>query len=107
MDEMDELEYVGFWARFGATIIDVILELLITIPIEREGIRLLAQEPCPDDGRTRRSRETNARGEYACAVTRVSVIGQPSSLNHELTYRAAKPPTTQQSRDGPAQRVEG
>lgn len=77
------------------------------INIEREGIRLLAQAPCPDDGRTRRSRETNARGEYACAVTRLSVIGQPSSLNHELTYRAAKPPITQQSRDGPAPRVEG
>lgn len=29
----DQLEYVGFWARVGATIIDAILLLLITVPI--------------------------------------------------------------------------
>lgn len=29
----EELEYVGFWARFGATIIDGILECMITFPI--------------------------------------------------------------------------
>ncbi|QCU72652.1 RDD family protein [Luteimonas yindakuii] len=29
----DEMEYVGFWARVGASIIDYILVLLITLPL--------------------------------------------------------------------------
>lgn len=29
----DQLEYVGFWARVGATIIDTILLLLVTVPL--------------------------------------------------------------------------
>ena len=29
----NELEYVGFWARVGASIIDIILVMLITLPI--------------------------------------------------------------------------
>ena len=33
MQEEYELEYVGFWARFGATLVDGILECLITFPI--------------------------------------------------------------------------
>jgi len=35
-----------------------------------------------------------------------SPVGQPTSLNRELAYRAAKPRTTRQHRDGPALRVE-
>lgn len=29
----DNLEYVGFWARFGAAIIDILLQLFITMPL--------------------------------------------------------------------------
>ena len=31
--ETSELEYVGFWARFGATIIDTLLVMVITYPV--------------------------------------------------------------------------
>ena len=31
--ESNQLEYVGFWARFGASIIDGILECIITFPL--------------------------------------------------------------------------
>ena len=82
--------------------------------IRREGLRLLAGETGPDGrplgtsvGRTRRSRETDARGEGACAAGKPSPIGQPTSLNRELAYRAAPPRTTRLRRDGPGRRVEG
>ena len=31
--ESNELEYVGFWARTGAAIIDTVLTLCITMPL--------------------------------------------------------------------------
>ena len=74
--------------------------------IRREGLRLLAEGTGPD-GRTRRSRGTVARGEGASASGGTSPVGQPTSLNRELAYRAAKPRTTRLRRDGPALRVEG
>ena len=76
------------------------------INIRREGMRLLAEGTGPD-GRTRRSRGTEAREEDTCAAGRTSPVGQPTSLNRELAYRAAKPRPTRQRRDGPALRVEG
>lgn len=76
------------------------------INIRREGLRLLAEGTCPD-GRTRRSRGTEARGEDTCAAGRTSPAGQPTSLNRELAYRAAKPRTTRRHWDGPVRRVEG
>ncbi|EQD59301.1 protein containing Transposase, IS605 OrfB, partial [mine drainage metagenome] len=74
--------------------------------IRREGLRLLAEGTGPE-GRTRRSRGTEAREEDACATGGTSSIGQPTSLNCELAYRAAKPRTTRQRRDRPGLRVEG
>ena len=83
------------------------------INIRREGLRLLA-EPCPDGrptgtfaGRTRRSRGTDARGGDTCATIKPSIARQPTPLNRELTYRAARPPTTRRNRDGPGPSVEG
>lgn len=76
------------------------------INIRREGLRLLAEGTGPE-GRTRRSRGTEARGEDTCAAGETLPIGQPTSLNRDLAYRAAKPRTTRQRRDGPALRVEG
>jgi len=61
--------------------------------IRREGLRLLAEGTGPE-GRTRRSRGTEARGEDACAAGGTSPVGQPTSLNRELAYRAAKPRPT-------------
>jgi len=75
------------------------------INIRREGLRLLAEGTGPE-GRTRRSRGTDARGEDTCAAGGTSPVGQPTSLNRELAYRAAKPRTTRQHRDGPGRRVE-
>ncbi|HUW52954.1 MAG TPA: transposase, partial [Rhodanobacter sp.] len=46
------------------------------INIRREGLRLLAEGTGPE-GRTRRSRGTEARGEDTCAVGRTSPVGQP------------------------------
>jgi putative transposase len=66
--------------------------------IEREGLRLLVQATGPD-GHTPRSGEINARGENACAIDNTSSIGQPISLNRELTYRAAKPRSRQRRRE--------
>ncbi len=84
------------------------------INIRREGLRLLAAGTGLDGrplgtsvGRTRRSRGTDARGEGACATGNTSPVGQPTSLNRELAYRAATPRTTRQRRDGSAPRVEG
>ncbi|EQD75109.1 protein containing Transposase, IS605 OrfB, partial [mine drainage metagenome] len=74
--------------------------------IRREGLRLLAEGTCPD-GRTRRSRGTEAREEDTCAAGGTLLVGQPTSLNRELAYRAAKPRTTRQCRAGPVRRVEG
>jgi uncharacterized RDD family membrane protein YckC len=31
--QTQNLEYVGFWPRFGATVIDVLLQLVITLPL--------------------------------------------------------------------------
>jgi len=76
------------------------------INIRREGLRLLAEGTCPE-GPTPRSGESDAREEGACAVGGTSPVGQPTSLNRELAYRAAKPRPTRQRRDGPALRVEG
>ncbi len=76
------------------------------INIRREGLRLLAEGSGPE-GRTRRSRGSEARGEDTCADGGTSPVGQPTSLNRELAYRAAKPRTTRQRRDGPTLRVEG
>ena len=76
------------------------------INIRREGLRLLAEGTGPE-GRTRRSRGTEARGEDTCAAGGTSPVGQPTSLNRELAYRAAQPRTTRQRRDGPGLRVEG
>jgi len=76
------------------------------INIRREGLRLLAEGTGPE-GRTRRSRGTEARGEDTCAAGGTLPVGQPTSLNRELAYRAAQPRTTRQRRDGPALRVEG
>ncbi len=73
--------------------------------IAREGMRLL-DETGPD-GHTRRSRGINARGEHACAADKTPSTGQPSSLNRELTYRAAQPPTRRRRRVDPALRREG
>jgi putative transposase len=82
--------------------------------IRREGLRLLAEGTGPEGrplgtsvGRTRRSRGTEARGEGACAAGGTLPVGRPTSLNRELAYRAAKPRTTRQHRDGPVLRVEG
>jgi putative transposase len=82
--------------------------------IRREGLRLLAEGTGPEGrplgtsvGRTRRSRGTDARGEGACVAGGTVPVGQPTSLNRELAYRAAKPRTTRQHRDGPVRRVEG
>ena len=84
------------------------------INIRREGLRLLAEGTGPEGrplgtsvGRTRRSRGTDARGEGACAAGKTSPVGQPTSLNRELAYRAAQPRPTRQRRDGPGLRVEG
>ena len=74
--------------------------------IRREGLRLLAEGTGPE-GPTPRSGERDARGEGACAAGKPSPAGQPTSLNRELAYRAAKPRTTRRHRDGPALRVEG
>lgn len=74
--------------------------------LEREGLRLLATMTGPE-GRTRRSRGTDAREEHACAEINTPIAGQPSSKNRELTYRAAPPRPTRRRRDGPARRVEG
>ena len=74
--------------------------------IECEGLRLLA-DPTGPDGRTRRSRGSKARGEDACAAGGTSPVGQPTSTNRELAYRAAKPRPTRKRRDGPVPRVEG
>ncbi len=50
--------------------------------IAAEGLRLLS---------TPRSGGIDARGEGACAVGSTPPAGQPTSLNRELVYRAAKP----------------
>ncbi|MFA6230216.1 MAG: transposase [Rhodanobacter sp.] len=76
------------------------------INIRREGLRLLSEGSCPE-GPAPRSGESDAREEGACATGGTSPVGQPTSLNRELAYRAAKPRTTRQRRDGPAIRVEG
>ncbi len=73
--------------------------------IEREGLRLLAAVSGRPE-RTRRSRGTDARGEYACAVGGSSPAGQPSSWNRELNYRAASPRPTRERRDRLPLRVE-
>ena len=75
------------------------------INIEREGLRLLASTG--PAGRTPRSGGSDARGEAACAVTRTSVAGQPTSENRELAYRAAQPPTTGPPGNRTGPRVEG
>lgn len=31
--QQQELEYVGFWARLGATIIDILLQFVVTLPL--------------------------------------------------------------------------
>ena len=67
--------------------------------IEREGLRLLADTG--PEGRTRRSRGTDAQGEASCAVDKSPSMGQPTSLNCELTYRVAKPRSPRRGRDGP------
>ncbi len=72
------------------------------ITIERKGLRRLAEGSGGDAGGTRRSRGTDARGEYACAACRSSPAGQPSSSNREPDRRAAPPPILSASRDGPA-----
>lgn len=59
------------------------------INIEREGLRLLAQGPCPE-GPTRRSRGRQARGADACAAGRPSPSGQPTARKRELSYRGAQ-----------------
>ena len=74
--------------------------------IRREGLRLLAEGTGPD-GRTRRSRGTDARGEGACASIMSSIDGQPTSANRELTYRAAQPRPTRRSGKEPDRLVEG
>lgn len=74
--------------------------------IQREGLRLLAEGTGPE-GRTRRSRGSDARGGDACAAIKPPIAGQPTPMNRELTYRAVQPPITRQCRDGPVRRVEG
>jgi putative transposase len=74
--------------------------------IRREGLRLLAEGTGPE-GPTPRSGESNARGEGACAAGGTLPVGQPTSLNRELAYRAATPRTPRQRRGGPTLRVEG
>lgn len=75
------------------------------INIEREGLRLLAVTG--PEGRTRRSRGTDAQGEDSCAIDTSPSVGQPTSLNCELAYRAAPPRPTRTRRSIPARRVEG
>ena len=74
--------------------------------IEREGLRLLADMTGPD-GRTPRSGGTHARGVAACAAGSASPVGQPTTTNRELTYRAAKPRTRRTPREDPGRRREG
>ncbi len=74
--------------------------------IRREGLRLLAEGTCPD-GPTPRSGESDAREEDMCATGGTLPVGQPTSLNRELAYRAAQPRTTRQRRVGPGLSVEG
>ena len=50
--------------------------------VEAEGLRLLST---PGNG------GIHAQGEAACATGRSAPVGQPTSLNCELTYRVAKP----------------
>lgn len=57
--------------------------------IEREGLRLLAAEPCPE-GPTPRRGGRQARGAGACAVGRASSAGQLTAVKRELSYRGAK-----------------
>ncbi|MDE2315464.1 MAG: transposase [Xanthomonadaceae bacterium] len=77
------------------------------ITIEREGLRLLAEGSGGDAGSTRRSRGTDARGEFACAAGSSSPAGQPSSSNREPDRRAAPPPIPSASRDGPVNAGDG
>ena len=73
--------------------------------IENDGLRLLAQTG--PDGHTPRAKGTNARGEGTCATDKASSVGQPTSLNRELIYRAAKLRPTRTCQNGLASRVEG
>lgn len=76
------------------------------VNIEREGLRRLAEGSGRPE-RTRRSRGTDARGEHACAAGRTPPVGQPSSLNRELSYRAAPPRPARQPANGRGPRAEG
>lgn len=75
------------------------------INIRREGMRLFAEGTGPE-GRTRRSRGSDARGGDTCAAGRTSPTEQPTPVNRELTYRAVKPRATRRAGMEPAQRVE-
>jgi len=55
------------------------------INLAREGLRRLNEQRTPGSG------GSDARGEDACASVSASTHGQPTSLNRELIYRAAKP----------------
>jgi len=71
------------------------------INLAREGLRQLNLSSTP------RSGGIDARGEGACASTGSSVDGQPTSLNRELIYRAAKPRSTLRAGLEPKRRVVG
>ena len=57
--------------------------------IEREGLRRLAEETCPE-GPTPRSGGREARGADASAGDKSSSPGQPTARKRELSYRGAK-----------------
>ena len=68
------------------------------VNIEREGLRLLST---PGSG------GTDARGEDTCATGKTPPGGQPTSLNREPVYRAAKPRPTRRAGKDPARRGAG
>ena len=70
-------------------------DLNAAINIEHEGRRLLAEMS------TARSAGTNARGEAACAASKVSLTGQPTSLNREEALYADRRPILVRDGTGP------
>lgn len=73
------------------------------INLAREGLRLLAGEASS----TPRSGGIDARGEDTCATGNASPVGQPTSKNRELIYRAAKPCSPRRADYKPALRGVG
>lgn len=88
--------------RCGACVAEHHRDHNAALNIEREGLRQLAMAPS-----TPRSGGIHARGEDACAASRASPAGQPTSVNRELAYRATRSRTTRRAAKEPGRRVEG